>query len=303
MSPPLLVRIGDEARAIARRGIAAVTRDLPIGGEDRPVFVIGCGRSGTTILGRCISMLPGIAYLNERWETWNAAYPCGDVWSRRASARRGRMKLDAEDATTTGRRRLAAQFRFTRLVRRAAVFVIKLPVNNFRVGFLDANFPNARYVFIHRQGLEVARSIARLADRNAWFGHDDYKWKPLVELAEGDPATRGIPDRCRSNLDRGLLEWRLSTEHAVAGLGALPIERRFALSYDQLVDRPDDTMARVANFLLGDAAAASSVDYGDILGRRSEPLSEGDVSTDLLDIGGPRLLDRGIPPELRGDDR
>ena len=39
--------------------------------EFSPVFIIGCGRSGTTILGDTLSKHPKIEYLNERRDLWH----------------------------------------------------------------------------------------------------------------------------------------------------------------------------------------------------------------------------------------
>ena len=45
-----------------------------------PVFIIGCGRSGTTILGKTLSRHPKIKYLNERRDLWHEAYPEFNIW-------------------------------------------------------------------------------------------------------------------------------------------------------------------------------------------------------------------------------
>ena len=45
-----------------------------------PVFIIGCGRSGTTILGETLSSHPKIKYLNERRTLWHRAYPEFNIW-------------------------------------------------------------------------------------------------------------------------------------------------------------------------------------------------------------------------------
>ena len=45
-----------------------------------PVFSIGCGRSGTTILGNTLSQHPDIKYLNERRDVWHRAYPEFNIW-------------------------------------------------------------------------------------------------------------------------------------------------------------------------------------------------------------------------------
>ena len=45
-----------------------------------PVFIIGCGRSGTTILGKTLSNHPKIKYLNERRDLWHKIYPEFNIW-------------------------------------------------------------------------------------------------------------------------------------------------------------------------------------------------------------------------------
>ena len=45
----------------------------------QPVFLIGCGRSGTTILGTTIGKHESITYLNERRDLWHQAYPEFDI--------------------------------------------------------------------------------------------------------------------------------------------------------------------------------------------------------------------------------
>ena len=47
-----------------------------------PVFIIGCGRSGTTILGDTLSRHPKIKYLNERRDLWHKSYPEFDIWNK-----------------------------------------------------------------------------------------------------------------------------------------------------------------------------------------------------------------------------
>jgi hypothetical protein len=44
-----------------------------------PVFIIGCGRSGTTILGQVLSAHPEVYYLFEPYHLWAAIDPMTDV--------------------------------------------------------------------------------------------------------------------------------------------------------------------------------------------------------------------------------
>src|SRR5215212_6691597 len=62
---------------------------LPVQGVSRPVFILGCGRSGTTIFGAALSKHKSITYLNEPRHLWFAAYPETDIWTQRAARRKG----------------------------------------------------------------------------------------------------------------------------------------------------------------------------------------------------------------------
>jgi hypothetical protein len=85
------------------------------------------------------------------------------------------------------------------LVAIAARFLVveKSPENLFRVPWLTAAFPTARFVLIRRLGAAVAASIAKFAPA-AWYGWEGQaKWRGIVEAA----ALAGV--RCRSAEDAG----------------------------------------------------------------------------------------------------
>ena len=124
-----------------RLAAARIISRLPIEGERRPVFLVGCGRSGTTIIGTALSKHPRIAFLNERRHLWYAAYPESDIWTHRAAARGGRLVLTAEDADQQRSERLSRLFQFKALIARRPVVVEKLPVNAFRLEFLRGSSP------------------------------------------------------------------------------------------------------------------------------------------------------------------
>src|SRR5207245_1808623 len=76
----------------------------------------------------------------------------------------------------------------------------KLPINNFRIGYLARLHPRAKFVHLVRDGLEVARSIARRADSGRWYL--GAKWQLLTQHA----SDRGLGDvvaLCTDNRLRG----------------------------------------------------------------------------------------------------
>lgn len=270
-------------RLLARFG----SQDAP----SRPVFLVGCGRSGTTILGTVLGRHPQITYLNEPRDVWTKAYPETDIWSADAGARRGRMHLTAAD--TTPRQTRALRAAFAREVRRSGrpQLVEKLPINAFRLEFIQAAFPDARFLVLLRNGIEVARSIERECARGAWYGADDYKWRQLATYADARPDTRGLPARCRTPYERGLLEWRLSVAAALEFAAALPATCRLQVTYESLVEDPAGTIAVIERFIGVPEDAGVHAFAVKEIGRRSPEAAAGTIPAGTPDLAGP-LLDR-----------
>ena len=182
-----------------------------------PVFVVGCGRSGTTLLARMLRCHPAVVDINEARAVWLAADARLDVWSS-AAARGGAAPLLQVAGDTLPRsaldtmRRLAyaallmsppvtaaiataaaATFETgdggaaadddARVHATAAAFVLveKLPENAFRTPMLAAAFPRARFLHIVRNRHAVAASIAKFTP-TAWYGMCDVKWRVLAAV-------------------------------------------------------------------------------------------------------------------------
>ncbi len=222
---------------------------LPVQGITCPVFIIGCGRSGTSILGRTLSRHEKVTYLHEPRRLWFAAYPETDIWTSRARVRKGKLVLTDHDADEKKSQKLRRLFRLETVRTRKPVLVEKLPINTFRLKLLRAIFPDSRFIHIYRNGLEVARSIQKKSDKGSWFASNPYKWRKLVEHALSRDETAALPKLSSSYFDMGLLEWRLSTESAVDFLRDLNDDAFFELSYDELVQNPSRTMMRVTRFI------------------------------------------------------
>jgi len=210
---------------------------------DRPIFVVGCGRSGTTLLGSAIAAHREVAYLNEPRDIWQAAIPQSDIWSPDSIARGGRIALDANDWTQQGENKLRALFEEAVTARAAARLCEKLPINAFRLGFIARVFADARYVYIERDGVDVALSIAKRIAAGGWLGAGGRKWRLLAELAETEPHMVGIARQCALPFHKGLLEWALSTAAARRFLAA-PREA-VAIRYAELLGEPEAVATRI----------------------------------------------------------
>ena len=115
-----------------------------------PVFVVGCSRSGTTITYETLAAAP--QFLKFGWEVpqfWDGLYgPLSNGWHSEAAG--------AEHAQPT-HRDAALRYFYQRL---GAGWVLdKTCINVMRVPYLYALFPQAKFVFIQRDGRDNISSM------------------------------------------------------------------------------------------------------------------------------------------------
>jgi CelD/BcsL family acetyltransferase involved in cellulose biosynthesis len=218
-----------------------------------PIFIIGCGRSGTTLLGRLLGMHPSVSYLYEPYNLWAAVDPATD-FTRLYSRGEHHCMLDADSVTPAARRRL----RRLMSVPAGLTLVEKSPVNALRIGYLEAMVPDTRYVHIVRDGVEVARSIEKMASvtlrmvfrqpLNEWWGVGDAKWAAL----ERDGRAAGYyPDevgQLTSDAQRGAYEWLVSVREVESWRARLA-SRLVELRYQDLTDDPMGTLQKLMESL------------------------------------------------------
>ena len=259
----------------------------------KPVFILGCGRSGTTIFSYALSVHDKVTYLDERRDLWSAAYPETDIWSEHKQANNGRIVLTEADEDSTKSAILCELFKQQLAAQGRTTLIEKLPINNFRVGLINAIFPEARYIHIYRNALEVARSIETRCNNGKWFVNNKYKWDELVKIARSNPETEHLPDSCTSYYDKGLLEWRLSTDAAVSFLDGLPDERQYELSYAELTNNPEEAIARSLRFIGLDMQPLVRKFCHEVIGRKTPRLDMQSLTDKEIEIGG-KLLERSI---------
>lgn len=125
----------------------------------RPVVIIGAARSGTNLLRDLLTSLPGVA-------TW----PCDEInyiW-RHGNARCDHDEFAPEMATPAVRRYVRK--RFDQMARKsgAAILIEKTCANSMRVDFVHEVIPEARYLFLVRDGRDAILSA-------------DKRWKAKIE--------------------------------------------------------------------------------------------------------------------------
>jgi hypothetical protein len=230
--------------ALRARGAVHLPAYLLGGKLDRPVFVIGAPRSGTSLLYSVLRSSPSLAHWpGEAHEVWEADYhPALRGWSSNA--------LTAADVEPDAAERIRRSFFLVAGSRRR--LVDKTPRNALRVSFVDALFPDARYVHLVRDGRENVNSLInawrtpryrtyRLPEPHAIPGVDPQWWKFVLYPGWRDDAAGPLEVVCAR-------QWVASNEHALRGLEPIA-ERAVRVRYEDLVDRPEEEVERVAGFL------------------------------------------------------
>lgn len=165
-----------------------------------PVFLVGCARSGTSILGEAIAAHPRVAYLFEASSIWNTLVPARDD-----------HRLTAEDATSPVATAIYRALAEARTGLPGDVFVEKNPKHVIRIPFLHALFPEAKFLHLVRDGRDTVASLM-FRNRGPEWGHlripgwrellgryetahhirCAHQWRYAVSTARRDAAARGI---------------------------------------------------------------------------------------------------------------
>jgi len=238
-------------------GLYALARRLPrLRAVERPLFFIGTGRSGSTILGLVLSFHRDVGFLNEPKALWHALLPDEDVIGSFGSGP-ARYRLDERHASPEvieGAHRIAGFY----LAATGARRLLDKTEATFRVPLLRRVFPDARFLLLVRNGWDVCRSIDAWSrahgmtdgdERVDWWGRNDRKWRLLVDqVAAESPAFAGRLDELRgmtSQLDRAAVEWTLAMREGLAWRERLP-EAVTTVRFETLCAEPEAELRRLA---------------------------------------------------------
>ncbi len=220
--------------------------------EFQRAFLFGCGRSGTSILGDLLAAHPDVTYLYEPQGRWAMVEERTDLWHRYRH-NTGSVLLEAGDLDHRSIRRFHGMFRA-----RTALLLDKSPEHAFRLGYLAALDPSARFIHIVRDGWRVAASIGTIAAKsypiaggyhfNLWWGLNDVKWRMLCDLAHHRRYIDQEVRRVSGDRERGLCEWLLSMNEVEIHGDELG-DRLLHVKYRELVSDPGSHLTRIAEFL------------------------------------------------------
>lgn len=195
----------------------------------RPIFLIGCHRSGTTLLGRLLDMHRDVANWTEANEIWD---PHWFPWHEGNLTTRPPLEYDPQRfinrwwQQNEGRMdEIRAAFGAYQFLHRKSFFMNKSPYNVFRLPQLRAHFPHARFVYIIRDGRAVVDSHVR---KTLVEGHLR-EW-PRAERERFQASTAALAEQLACY-------WKESVEEVAKQKVALQLEEQkliYTTTYERL---------------------------------------------------------------------
>lgn len=263
----------------------ALEKRLPIlKTVEKPLFILGNGRTGTTVLGMVLSMHRDVGFLNEPKALWHAIYAGEDVIGNYTS-KTARFRLGRDDVTDKAEQNAKRLFGAYLAVTRSARLLNKYPELIFRVPFVRALFPDARFILLVRNGKDTISSIASWSDHHKkrhheelhdWWGVNDRKWTLMCEeLVASDEALSGMKNwllSLTSHQDRAAIEWIITMRIAIELLEQKK-PTLMIVRYEDLVTRPRRVVSEILNFAEL-AKDERCLDYGKFLLRPGKSCTE-----------------------------
>lgn len=224
-----------------------------------PIFIVGSGRSGTTLLGSLLSFHRQVSFLNEPKAIWYYLNNDDDLIGS-YGAYPGKYRLTSADADPRLKGKAQRIYANYLLASAGQRVVDKYPELIFRLPYVKEIFPDAKFIFIFRNGYDTIQSITNWSIRNGaivnnethdWWGKNRQKWHSLVnELIPSSNALASkehiISNFCEQ-VDMASVEWILVMEE---GLNLIHQYRDsvFPVSYEKLIKSPTSTLYNLLSF-------------------------------------------------------
>jgi hypothetical protein len=245
--------------------------------ELTPVIIIGAPRSGTNMLRNAICSMSGFGTwpcdeINYMWRYGNRSYPSDEI------------PLSLLHPASI--RYIRGQFLKIKKYTQCKNIVEKTCANSLRVPYVDGILPNAKIIFLYRDGRDVVSSaikkwnspsnlsymIAKLRfvpnrdmlfyvnsyilNRLKGFSLNDkrrvFLWGPRFHKMNEIANSMGLPAVCAA-------QWSRCVLLAKSAIQKMDKERICEIKYENFVSRPESEFLRLADFL-GAAPSQNDID-------------------------------------------
>jgi hypothetical protein len=220
-----------------------------------PVIILGAPRSGTNMLRDVLCQFDGIA-------TW----PCDEInyiW-RHGNVGYSSDEIPPEKVTPAVKRYIREQFSWVAKKYKAHTVIEKTCANSLRVPFVDKVLPEAKYIYIYRDGLDTtgSASLRWKAGLDIPYLLEKIRFVPVLDLpyyavrylfshiyrfltkerrlAFWGPSLQGMPAILENHdlLEVCALQWQRCVENAEAAFANIEPSRVTRVSYEDFVYNP-----------------------------------------------------------------
>jgi len=264
-----------------------------------PFVIIGAPRSGTNMLRDVLTTFEGV-------DTW----PCDEInyiW-RHGNVRYPSDEIPADQAFPTVKKYIRGRFEHIAKQTAAEVVVEKTCANSLRVPFVDAVVPEAKYLFIYRDGIDATGSaklrwtakldIPYILEKVRFVPKVDlpyyalrYLWARFYRffskekrLAFWGPALDDMQDILQKHdLDEVCaLQWQKCVEQSESAFSTMPEGKVLRIRYEDFVRAPKEELKRILDFMgreVSDESISSAVSgvSAKSLGKGRQSLGEAKV--------------------------
>lgn len=225
----------------------------------KPIYILGTGRSGTTILGKILAVHPEIGFLNEPKALWHSINAKDDLIGSYSNTP-GSYWLDASDVTPQMIQSAHRLYAFYTTLTRSKRILDKYPEMIFRVAYLKSIFSDAQFIIIVRNGWDTIHSVRtwseeKLVKQNGethnWWGANNQKWQLLLQqVVPQIPSLAPLADDIREvtrQEDMAAVEWIATMYQGQQVLNQFPKDV-IVVRYEAMTTDPRKTMARLIKF-------------------------------------------------------
>lgn len=222
---------------------------------EKPVFIAGTGRSGTTLLGMILSMHKDILFLNEPKAIWHSVNKNDDVIGS-YQTQNARYRMKQEDANEKLRKEITRIYScFNRLTfsRRIAD---KYPEMIFRIPYLLKLFPDAKIIFLQRNIIDTSLSTRQWNKdkqnvEESWWGWKGRKWKLMVDqLVPENNYLKNFTsdiDKIEDDFSKAAVEWLLTMQEGINQKKKFP-GNILSVKYEDLLKDSELTIQSIREF-------------------------------------------------------
>lgn len=218
---------------------------------DRPVFIVSPPRSGSTLLFETLATAPGVFTIGDESHGLIEGIPALDPARRDFDSNR-LLARDADDEVVAQlRRRFLAQLRDRERRPPAPATRVRMlektPKNALRIPLLHKVFPDARFIYLHRDPRQVLGSML-----DGWQS-GGFRTYPALPGWQGPGWSFLLVPGWRELVGKPLedivaAQWARTSQVLLDDLDALPADRWTGLDYDRFLADPQGETVRLCQW-------------------------------------------------------